>query len=192
MKKIVQIILALLAVLLIVISTRPAKYHVERSATILAPAALIQSHIEDFHLWDAWSPWAKIDPAMKTEFSGAPSGLGAVYFWTGNDKVGEGRMTVTESVPASKVGMKLEFLKPFKSTNAATFILTPEGEGTKVLWTMDGNNDFMGKAMSLFMNMDKMIGADFEKGLGTLKQVTETAAAGAPAAMTDSTAVTAP
>lgn len=189
MMKVVRIIALLLVVLLAVILTRPAQYHVERSTTIPAPAALIQTHLEDFHLWEAWSPWAKIDPAMQTEFSGPPSGVGAVYFWTGNDKVGEGRMTLTESVPAAKTAIKLEFLKPFKSTNATTFTLAPEGEVTKVTWAMDGNNDFMGKAMSLFTSMDKMIGPDFEKGLASLKQITETAAANA---VPDTSATSAP
>ncbi len=189
MMKIVRIIAVLLVVLLVVILTRPTQYHVERSTTIQAPATLIQTHLEDFHLWEAWSPWAKIDPAMKTEFSGPASGVGAVYFWTGNDKVGEGRMTLTESVPESRVGIKLEFLKPFKSTNATTFTLTPEGEGTKVVWAMDGNNDIMGKAMSLFSSMDKMIGPDFDKGLGSLKQIAE---ADAPSATPDSSATSVP
>ncbi len=191
MKKLIRIVLLLVAVLLIVITTRPAQYHVERSTTIAAPAALIQSHVEDFHQWKAWSPWEHLDPAMKTEFSGAPSGVGAVYYWSGNDKAGEGRMTIVESVPASKVGIKLEFLKPFKSTNSCAFALSPQGEGTQVVWSMDGNNDLMGKAASLFMSMDKVIGKDFEQGLANLKQVTEAHAAAAPAT-NDSTAASTP
>ncbi|MEO5987777.1 MAG: SRPBCC family protein [Candidatus Eisenbacteria bacterium] len=188
MRNVIRIALLLIAVFLMVIVTRPAQYHVERTNTIAAPAALIQTHIEDFHLWKSWSPWEHLDPAMKTEFSGAPSGLGASYYWSGNDKAGEGRMTVIESVPASKVGIKLEFLKPFKSTNACAFTLAPQGDATTVVWTMDGNHDFMGKAMSLFMNMDKMIGPDFEKGLASLKLVTEAQAAEPIPATNDSTA----
>lgn len=188
MRNIIRIVLLLVAVLVMVIATRPAKYHVERSATMAAPAGLIQTHVEDFHLWKTWSPWEHLDPAMKTEFSGAASGLGAIYYWIGNDKAGEGRMTVTESVPASRVGIKLEFLKPFKSTNDCAFLLAPQSQDTKVTWTMDGNHDFMGKAMSLFMSMDKVIGKDFEQGLANLKQVTEAKAAEASSTGSDSTA----
>lgn len=182
MKNLLRIVLLLIAVLFAVVVTRPATFHVERSTTIEAPAEIIQEQIADFHKWEKWSPWGKLDPAMKTEYSGAAAGVGAVYFWSGNDQVGEGRMTVTESTPGSKVGIRLEFLKPFKADNVTTFTLAPEGTGTKVTWGMDGNHDLMGKAFSLFMNMDKTVGGDFERGLASLKEVSVDAAAAAGAA----------
>jgi len=163
------------------VATRPGTFHIERSTTVSAPAATIQAEIDDFHRWAAWSPWEGLDPAMKKTIEGPASGVGATYHWVGNDKVGEGRMTVTGLEPAAKVDVRLEFMKPWKATNQTAFLLAPEGEGTRVTWTMDGTNDFMGKAMGVFMNMDKMIGADFEKGLASLKSVAETAAAAAPA-----------
>lgn len=171
--KILGGLLVLILLLVGFIATRPAEYRVERSTTVAAPASVVQAQIEDFHRWPEWSPWAKLDPAMKEEHSGAERGVGAVYFWSGNDKVGEGRMTVVESVPGEKVGIKLEFLKPFAATNPTTFAFAPDGDGTKVTWTMEGKNDFIGKAMTLMMNMDKTVGGDFEKGLAQLKTVCE-------------------
>jgi hypothetical protein len=166
-----------IAVLLVVIATRPANFRLERVAVINAPAERIFPLINDFHQWTLWSPWEKLDPNVKRTYSGSPSGVGAVYEWTGNKKVGEGRMTITESRPSDWLGIKLEFLKPWKATNQATFKLTPEGNGTRVVWAMEGTNNFMAKAFLLFMNMEKMVGPDFERGLSNLR-----AAAEAPAA----------
>jgi hypothetical protein len=131
--------------------------------------------VNDFHAWAAWSPWEKMDPDMKKTFGGAPSGAGATYAWTGNKQVGEGKMTIEKTSPPSLVGIKLEFFKPFAATNQATFTFTPSGEGTKVTWAMDGENNFVGKAFSMFMDMDKMVGADFEKGLAAMKTLAESA-----------------
>jgi hypothetical protein len=173
LKKILLGLAGVIAVFVVVVALQPAAYHVERSATIAAPAAAVFGHVNDFHQWDAWSPWAKIDPNMKTTFEGPAAGPGAIYTWAGNSDVGEGRMTLTESRPGELVGIKLEFIKPFASTCATAFTFKPQGDQTAVLWTMDGENNFIAKAFCLFMNMDKMIGGDFEKGLAQLKTVAE-------------------
>src|SRR5207237_779912 len=150
-------------------------FRVARSAEMAAPPAVVYAQIADFHRWDAWSPWAKLDPAMKTSFQGADAAVGSSYGWTGNDKVGEGRMTIVGLQPAQKIDIKLEFMRPFASTNETTFEFAPKGAGTAVTWTMAGKNNFIGKAFSLVMNMDKMIGGDFERGLAQLKTVSESA-----------------
>jgi len=144
-------------------------------ATIGAPAPVVFAQVNDFHNWDAWSPWAKIDPAMKKTHEGAPAGTGAIYTWAGNDQVGEGRMTLTESRPNELVRIKLEFMKPFASTADTEFTFKPAGDQTAVTWSMAGEKNFMAKAFGLFMNMDKMIGDDFEKGLAQMKSVAEAA-----------------
>ena len=160
----------------VVVAMQPAHYHVERSATMNAPAAVVFNQVNDFHKWDAWSPWAKIDPNMKTNFEGAPAGNGAVYSWVGNSDVGEGRMTITDSKPGELIKIRLEFVKPFAATNATTFNFKPQGNQTAVTWAMDGDNNFVGKAFCLFMNMDKMVGGDFEKGLAQMKTNAEKSA----------------
>ena len=176
------LLVAVLAIVLIVVvfsvvvAMQPAHYQVERSATISAPQAVVFAQVNDFHKWEAWSPWAKIDPAMKTTYSGAQSGNGASYSWVGNSDVGEGRMTITESRPTDAIKIKLEFLKPFAATNATEFSFLPQGDQTAVKWTMSGDKNFMMKAFSLFMDMDKMVGNDFEKGLAQMKTVAEAAA----------------
>jgi len=181
-KRILLALAVLLAILLVVVATRPSTYRVERSATAAAPADVVYAQIADFHRWAAWSPWEKLDPGMKKTFEGPAMGQGAGYHWSGNDKVGEGSMTVTSARPGEQVVIRLEFLKPWASTNTTTFQLAPEGGGTRVAWIMEGHNDFMGKAVTLFMDMDKMIGADFERGLAQLKSVAEAETAkGAPA-----------
>ncbi len=173
---IVIVVVVVVAVIAVVAALQPTHYHIERSATINAPTPVVFAQVNDFHKWEAWSPWAKIDPAMKQTCEGAPSGTGAIYTWAGNNQVGEGRMTITESHPSDLIKIKLEFMKPWSATNAANFTFKPQGNQTAVTWTMDGDNNFMGKAFGLFMNMDKMIGGDFEKGLAQMKSVAETAA----------------
>lgn len=170
------VIVLIVLIFCVVVAMQPATYHVERSATINASASAVFAQVNDFHKWDAWSPWSKLDPAMKTTYEGASSGTGAIYSWSGNDQVGEGRMTITESRPSDLIKIKLEFIKPFAATNATTFTFKPQGNQTAVTWTMDGNNNFIGKAASLFMNMDKMVGTDFEKGLAQMKTIAEGAA----------------
>jgi len=173
---ILVLLVVLVAVCACIVALQPSHYRVERSATISAPPATVFAQVDDFHKWDAWSPWAKLDPAMKQSYEGAASGVGAIYKWAGNDQVGEGRLTITESRPSDLIKIKLEFLKPWAATNVTDFTFTPQGNQTAVTWTMSGENNFVGKAFSLFMNMDKMIGNDFEKGLAQMKNVAETSA----------------
>lgn len=175
LKKILLAIVALLVVLAAVIATRPAEFRLERSLKMAASPAVTYAQVDDFHRWEAWSPWAKLDASMKTKYEGPASGNGASYWWSGNDKVGEGRMTITGVKPAEQVTIKLEFLKPFEQTNTTIFNFKGEGEETTVSWVMEGKNNFMGKAFSLFMNMDKMVGPDFEKGLAAMKVAAEAA-----------------
>src|SRR5262245_10988888 len=172
---IVVMVVVLLAVVLVLVLRQPTHYQVERSTTINAPAPVVYGLVNDFHKWDSWSPWAKLDANMKQNYEGPPSGNGAMYSWSGNSQVGEGRMTIVESRPTDLIKIKLDFIKPFAATNATEFNFTQSGNQTNVKWTMSGDNNFIGKAFSLFMNMDKMIGNDFEKGLAQMKQAAESA-----------------
>lgn len=175
LKKILIGIAAVIVLFVIVVATRPAEFRIERSTMIAAPPERPFSQVNDFHAWPGWSPWEKLDPGMKRTHGGAPAGVGATYAWMGNDDVGEGRMTIESSDKDAKVGIKLEFIKPFAATNQTTFTFSPSGSGTKVNWAMEGQNGFMAKAASLFMDMDKLVGADFERGLSSLKVISESA-----------------
>jgi len=166
----------LVVVFVVIVALRPAEFRVERSTRIAAPPAAVFAQVNDFHHWDAWSPWAKIDPAMTKAYSGASAGTGAIYSWQGNAQVGEGRMTIMESRPGEMVRIKLEFMKPFAATNTAEFLFMARDNQTEVTWTMTGVSNFMMKAVGLFVSMDKMVGGDFEKGLAQLKAVAESAA----------------
>lgn len=143
-------------------------YTVTRSAHIAAPAAEIFPLVNNFHEWTQWSPWEGIDPNLQRSYSGSDSGVGAKYAWSGNRKAGAGTMEITESSEPSRINIRLEFTKPFKSVSPTTFTFTPEGNATRVTWTMTGENTGLGRVFALFMNMDKLIGADFEKGLNGL------------------------
>lgn len=156
-----------------VVATRPSEYHIERSASVAAAPDVVYSQVNDLATFQSWSPWARLDPEMKTELSSPSAGVGANYHWTGNDQVGEGNMKIIDSTSNGKVVIDLNFLKPMESQALTTFSFEPEAEGTKVTWSMDGKNDFMGKAFTLFMDMDKMVGKDFENGLASLKTVSE-------------------
>jgi uncharacterized protein YndB with AHSA1/START domain len=174
LKKVALGVVALLVVLAGFVASRPADFTVTRTATIAAPPDVIYAQVIDFHEWAEWSPWDKLDPTQKREYSGAASGVGAKYGWKGNpDNVGTGSMTITDAKPAESVGIDLEFNEPFAAKNRTLFAFAPEAGGTKVTWSMTGHNDFMGKAFSLVMDMDKMVGADFEQGLATLKTRSE-------------------
>ena len=173
LKKILIAVLAIVAVLCVLITLQPSTFKVTRSTTIAAPPEAVFALVNDYHKWEAWSPWAKIDPNVKTTYSGADSGQGAIYSWAGNSDVGEGRMTTLESRSPSYMKIKLEFLKPFESTSLAEFHFKPEGAGTVVSWDMYGDANFMTKAMTLFASMDSMVGADFEKGLRQMKALAE-------------------
>jgi uncharacterized protein YndB with AHSA1/START domain len=171
--------LAVIIVLfLIVAATRPSEFQVTRSATIAAPPAVVFPHVNDLHKWEAWSPWAKLDPNAKQTYEGPPAGPGAALSWAGNNKVGEGRMEIIESRPTELVRFKLDFLKPMKATNTAEFTFKPEGNGTLVTWAMSGKNNFVGKVFGLIVNCDKMIGGQFEKGLSQMKAIAERAERG--------------
>jgi hypothetical protein len=154
-------------VFIAVVATRPADFRVTRSAAVSAPAPAVFTQVNDLRKWDAWSPWAKLDPGAKATFEGPPSGTRAAFAWAGNNKIGEGRMTITESRPNELVRFRLEFVRPFKATNTAEFTFRPEGNQTLVTWTMSGTNNFMSKAIGLFINCDRMVGGQFEQGLAT-------------------------
>ncbi len=173
LRKVLIGLAALVVVLLVVIATRPSTYRVERSTRIDAPPDVVFGLVNDFHAWDRWSPWARLDPEMKTTYGGPTSGVGATYAWAGNSKVGEGNMRITESRPAKKVDIRLEFIKPMAGVSQTEFRFRPESGGTQVSWVMSGTNDFMGKAFSLVADMDSMIGKDFEKGLGAMRTEAE-------------------
>jgi len=177
MLKIAGIVAAILvvavAVILILAATKPNEFRVQRSVTIKAPADKIYPMIVDLRGWAAWSPYEKKDPNMKRTFSGAQSGKGAIYEWNGDKNVGHGRMEIMDAAPSSKVVIKLDFFSPFEAHNTAEFTMTPQGDGTNVTWAMYGPNVFMGKVMQVFMNMDKMVGTDFEAGLQALKAKVE-------------------
>lgn len=175
---ILGVIAALIVVLVVVVSMRPTEFTVERKGTMRAAPETVHALVNNFHEWPKWSPWEKRDPNLKRDFSGPDAGTGAHYHWVGNNQVGEGRMTITESQTGKLIRIKLEFIKPFAGVNTTDFTFTPQDGGTLVTWTMKGNNNFMAKAMGLFMNMDKMIGGDFEKGLADMKKAAEGSTAG--------------
>lgn len=171
------VLAALAAVFIVVVATRPAEFRVSRSATIPAPSPEVFAQVNDLHNWEAWSPWARLDPQAKGTYDGPREGVDASFAWSGNSEVGEGRMTITGSRPHELVQLRLEFLKPFKATNTAEFTFEPDGEQTLVTWTMSGTNNFMSKAVGLFMDCETMVGGQFEQGLANLKSVVETAPA---------------
>jgi len=172
-KKILLVLAAAVAGILIYASTKPDTFRVERSTLIQAPPQKIFPHINDLHQWGAWSPWEKMDPNMKRTFGGATSGKGAAYAWEGNKQVGSGSMEIVDSVPPSKIVLQLHFLKPFEGRDTTEFTLQPEGKATKVTWSMYGPTQFIGKVMCVFMSMDQMIGKQYETGLSNLKAIAE-------------------
>lgn len=162
-----------IAVILILAAIKPDVFRVQRRAAIQAQPEKIFSLINDFHQWGTWSPWEQRDAAMKRTFSGTESGKGAVYAWDGNRNVGAGRMEILDAVLPSKIVIKLDFIKPFEGHNTAEFTMLPKGGATEVAWTMYGGTPFIGKVMHVFINMDRMIGKDFEAGLANLKKAVE-------------------
>ena len=169
------LILAAIAVIIFIIvaAMQPSDFRITRTGTITAPASAVFTQVNDLHKWDAWSPWAKLDPEAKNSFEGPSSGIGAIMSWAGNNKVGQGSMTIMESRPDEFISFKLEFLKPFKATNTSEFTFTSENDQTTVTWSMYGKNNFMGKVIGLIMSCEKMVGGQFEKGLEALKSVVE-------------------
>lgn len=172
-KKILIGLAVIIVALLGYAATKPDTFRVERSASIKAAPETIFAHLNDFRSWGNWSPWEKLDPAMQRTFSGAAVGTGAVYEWKGNSEVGAGRMEILESSPSSKLNIKLNFTEPFEAQSTSEFSLTPEGDATKITWVMQGPNQFIGKVMSIFVNMDTHVGKDFETGLANLKTLAE-------------------
>src|SRR5258705_7668350 len=171
---IVAVILAIaIAAILVLAATKPNTLRVQRSIGISAPAEKIFPLISDFHQWKSWSPYETKDPAMKRTYSGADSGKGAAYAWDGDKNVGSGRMEILETSPPQKIVIKLDFFTPFEGHNTAEFTMLPQGNGTHVTWVMYGPANFMSRLIQLFMNLDNMIGKDFETGLANLKKLTE-------------------
>ena len=170
---IIGLAVAGIVVILIIASTKPDTFRIERHININAPPEKIFALLDDFHAWTQWSPWERKDPALKRSYSGAATGRGAVYEWEGNKNVGKGRMEISDSVPPSRLLVDLHFVSPFEARNTAEFTLTPVGNATTVNWAMYGPNVFMSKVMGTVMNMDKMIGKDFEQGLANMKAVAE-------------------
>jgi uncharacterized protein YndB with AHSA1/START domain len=163
-----------IAIVLILAATKPDTFSVQRAAAVKAPPEKIFPLINDFHQWGTWSPWEGKDPGMKRTYSGTASGRGAVYAWDGNKNVGSGRMEILDASSPSKIVIKLDFFKPFEAHNTAEFTVLPQGDGaTNISWVMHGPAPFMSKIMQVFMNIDKMVGKDFEIGLSNLKKLTE-------------------
>ncbi len=175
-KKILGALAVIFMILIAVVATRPAAFQIERSVQIAAPAGVVFALVNDFREWPKWSPWENRDPAMSREYTGADSGDGAKYHWTGNDDVGEGSMTIVQSRPSERIDIEIEFIKPFAATHAVSFSFEPIPTGTKVTWAMQGENDFMGKAFDLIVDMDAAIGGDFESGLRDMKSRAERSA----------------
>src|SRR3979490_1134501 len=171
---IIAVLLAIaIAAVLVLAATKPDTLRVQRTITVSAPAEKLFPLINDFHQWRTWSPYEHKDPEMKRTYSGAESGKGAVYAWDGNNNVGSGRMEILETSVPSKVRIKLDFFKPFEGHNTAEFTMLPQGDATNVTWLMHGPSPFMGKIMHVFINMDRMVGKDFEIGLANLKKLAE-------------------
>jgi hypothetical protein len=171
---IIAVVLAVaIAIVLILAATKPARFSVQRATTVKAPPDAIFPLINDFHRWGTWSPYENKDPAMKRSYSGAESGKGAVYAWDGNKNVGSGRMEILDTSAPTKIVIKLDFFTPFEGHNTAEFTMLPQGDATNLTWLMHGPAPFMSKLMQVFMNIDNMIGKDFEVGLANLKKLTE-------------------
>jgi hypothetical protein len=163
------------AIVIVLASGKPDAFRVERRATMSASPEVIFPQLADLHRWAAWSPWEKLDPAMERTYGGPASGEGASYSWRGNNKAGEGKMTITESRPSERVALRLEFIKPFRATNTAVFTLVKQPSGAEVTWSLEGKHNFMSKVFTVFVDMDSVVGKDFERGLAELKRVSEAA-----------------
>jgi hypothetical protein len=171
---ILVVLAAIIAVLAVVVVIQPSDFRIARTSSMKAAPSEVFAQVNDFHNWASWSPWERLDPTAKKSFEGPSAGTGAVHTWNGNNKVGEGTMTIIESKPNDLIQIKLEFRRPFKANNTSEFTFVPEGNQVRVTWSMSCRHNFVMKAMSMFMNMDKMVGADFENGLANMKSVVET------------------
>lgn len=173
LKNILILAVTLITAALMYAATKPDTFVVQRTATIAAPPEHVFELIQDLHQWAFWSPWEKMDPALKKTHSGAPLGRGAILEWDGNADVGAGRMEIVSTVPSSRVVIKLDFLEPFEAHNQAEFTVEGSESATSVTWAMHGPQPFIMNVMDLVMGMDKMVGKDFETGLANLKQLAE-------------------
>jgi len=173
LKKVLIGVAVLIGAFAAFVAMLPSDYRLERSIVISAPAEKIFPYLNDLHKEDAWSPWSKLDPAMKKTFSGPESGVGSVYGWDGNDKVGAGQLTITDVQENARVARKLEFTRPYQSAADTEITLKPQEGGTLVTWSMSGHKGYIDKAFCFFMDMEKMVGPDFEKGLAQLKALVE-------------------
>jgi len=172
-KKIGAGLIAVVTGFAMLVYLQPDETLVTRSIAVAAPAPAVFDQVNTLRNWDNWSPWAKIDPNAKISFDGPPTGTGASFAWSGNDKVGEGRMKIIDSRPGEHVHARVDFVRPFAGNSTSEFAFEPDGDKTKVTWNIRGHNDFLAKAICLFMNPEKVLGPDMEKGLAQLKAVTE-------------------
>ena len=173
LKDILIALVLVIAAFLVVVAAQPSEFRVERTTTMAAPADVVFTQVNDLHKWDAWSPWAKLDPDAKVTFAGPDAGKDAAMSWSGNDKVGEGKMTIVESHPNDAIKIEVDFTKPFEGSIGSEFGFKPNGDKTDVSWAMTGHRTFVQKAFCLVMNGDKMLSGDIEKGLAQLKSVAE-------------------
>lgn len=173
LKKILLGCAVVIGAFLAYVALQPSAFTIERSVVIQTSPETVFAQVNDFHHWSAWSPWAKLDPNMKTEFAGAPVGEGAIYSWAGNADVGVGSMTMLTSEPPQHIVIQLDFKEPMASTATSEFMFSPEGDKTKVTWKMTGQNNFVSRMFCVFMDMDAMVGGEFEKGLNALKGILE-------------------
>lgn len=177
MRKVLGAMAALLVLGVVVVlglaAMKPDTFSVARSITVDAPPEKIFPLIDDFSKWPLWSPYEEKDPDMTRALGGAKEGLGATYAWEGDDNVGKGHMEIVESRPSDKVGIKLDFERPFEAHNRVDFTLVPQGQGTLVTWDMQGPTPFFAKVIHVFLDMDRMVGTDFEAGLIKLKAQAE-------------------
>jgi hypothetical protein len=174
LKKILLVTAVLVAVFIVVVAMQPAEFRVARTTVIAASPATVFAKVNDLRTWRQFSPWARLDPNAKATFAGPETGTGSSFAWAGNREVGEGTMTIVESRPHELIRFKLEFVKPFEGTNDAEFTFRPVGARTEVTWSMSGKNTFFFKAVGLFLDCEKLIGPQFEEGLGNLKALSET------------------
>ncbi|MEX0777994.1 MAG: SRPBCC family protein [Phycisphaeraceae bacterium] len=173
----VVVVGTLVAIFSLIVAMQPAGFTITRSTSIAAPPAVVFAHVNDFRNWRAWSPWEGMDPQLQRTYEGEAAGKGAVYAWAGNKDVGEGHMTIVGSDPPELILIRVKFVKPFEATNLTVFTFKPQGDQTLVTWTMAGKNNFVGKTVCLFMDMNDMVGGQFEKGLAQMKAVAEVAPA---------------
>ena len=172
-KTIATVLALLIAAILIYAATKPDSFRIERSTTIKAPSEKVFALINDYKQREAWSPWEKIDPALKRTYSGAASGVGAIYEWSGNKDIGQGRMEIVESTPSTKVSLKLDFITPFEAHNMVDFTLAQQGDTTTITQAMYGPSPYLSKLMTIFFSMEKMVGGKYEEGLANIKAIAE-------------------